>query len=226
MLAGRGWAASRSRARIGGMTTRADALARAGRAATLADLLPLARRTPIVRDLLLVLGGAALTAAAAQVAFTTPWTPVPYTLQTGAVLLVGTALGLRRGLASMALYVLVGALGAPVFADGEGGLAMADGLRLTLGYLAGFVLAAAVVGRLAELGWDRSPLRAASLMAIGNLLIYAVGVPVLLAMSGMSLADGLFYGAAVFIPWDAAKIALAAVILPGAWRLAGRRRAD
>jgi biotin transport system substrate-specific component len=146
---------------------------------------------------------------------------VPYTGQTAAVLLVGTVLGARLGAASMVLYVLAGSLGLPVYAEGDHGLARL--LGATGGYLTGFVVAALVVGWLAQRGWDRSTHRAAGLMAMGNLVIYAVGVPVLVASLGMPLGQALWSGAAVFLPWDAAKIALAAVALPLAWRLAGRR---
>ena len=118
------------------------------RPVTLADLLPLERLAPLVRDAALIVAGAALTALSAQVAFIVPWTPVPYTLQTGAVLLVGTALGTIRGALSMLLYVLVGAVGLPVFAEASGGATHLIGA--TGGYLVGFVVAAAVVGRLAE----------------------------------------------------------------------------
>jgi biotin transport system substrate-specific component len=194
-------------------------------ASTLADLLPTPRVAPIVRDALLVLAGVALTALAAQVSFTVPWTSVPYTLQTGAVLLTGTALGARRGAASMALYVLVGAIGLPVFAGGRSGLGGAEGgITPTLGYLIGFIIAGAMVGRMAERGWDRYPGGAAGLMVLGNLVIYLIGVPILALTFPMSLGDALFSGAVVFIPWDLAKIAIAALALPFAWRVAGDER--
>src|SRR5207247_11005445 len=102
----------------------------------------------LARDVVLVLAGALLTALAAQVSFTAPWTTVPYTLQTGAVLLVGTSLGLRRGALSMALYVLAGVIGLPVYADGASGLAKL--LGFTGGYLVAFIVAGAIVGWLAE----------------------------------------------------------------------------
>jgi len=192
---------------------------------TLADLLPRGRVTPLIRDTLLVVGGAALTGLAAQVAFTVPWTTVPYTLQTGAVLLTGTALGAHRGAASMALYVLVGALGLPVFAGGSSGLGGTQGgITPTLGYLVGFIVAGAMVGRLAERSWDRYAGGAAGLMVLGNFVIYLFGVPVLALVLGMSPGDAIWSGAVVFIPWDAAKIALAALALPYAWRLAGEER--
>jgi biotin transport system substrate-specific component len=187
---------------------------------TLADLLPAWRSTPLVRDAVLVVAAAALTAAAAQVAFTVPWTPVPYTLQTGAVLLSGTALGARRGLLAMLLYLAAGAVGLGVFAEGEAGIAQIFGR--TGGYLVGFAVAGFLVGRLAELRWDRSVMRSALLMVLGTLVIYAIGVPVLSIAGAMSASDAVWYGAAVFVPWDLAKIVLAAVCLPLAWRAAGR----
>lgn len=208
------------------MTLRSEALTPARRGpATLADLLPTAQVTPLARAGLLVIGGAALTALAAQVAFRVPWTEVPYTLQTGAVLLAGTALGARLGASSMALYVLAGAVGLPVFAGGRSGLEGAEGgVTPTLGYLLGFVVAGALVGRLAELRWDRYFGGAAGLMVLGNLVIYLIGVPVLAVVLGMSVGDAIWSGAVVFLPWDAAKLAVAALALPLAWRLAGRGR--
>jgi biotin transport system substrate-specific component len=195
--------------------------------ATLADLLPGMTMTRVIRDVLLVAGGALLTGVAAQVAFTVPWTQVPYTLQTGAVLLVGTALGSWRGGASMIVYVLAGAVGLPAFAGGRSGLDGAGGgITPTIGYLMAFVLAAAMVGWLAERRWDRSPLRAAGLMLLGNLVIYALGVPFLAVVLGLPLVTAAWEGAAVFVPWDLAKVALAAGILPLAWRLAGERHRD
>ena len=193
------------------------------RAATLADVaLPLnagAQAARWARAATLVLGGAGLTALSAQIFWQPPWTTVPYTGQTAAVLLVGTVLGSWLGLASMALYVIVGALGLGVFSGGSSGLFDASGaLSGSVGYLAGFIVAAWLVGRLAERYWDRSPLRAAGLMVIGNLVIYAIGVPVLAWTLGMSAGDALFYGAIVFVPWDAFKVLVAAGLLPLAWR--------
>jgi biotin transport system substrate-specific component len=193
-----------------------------GAAATLADLLPGQALTRVIRDLLLVAGGALLTGLAAQVAFRVPWTEVPYTFQTGAVLLVGTALGSWRGGASMLVYVLAGAVGLPAFAGGRSGLdGAAGGITPTLGYLVGFVDAAVLVGWLAERRWDRSPLPAAGLMLLGSIVIYAVGVPVLAVVLGLPPLTAVWEGAVVFVPWDLAKVALAAGLLPLAWRVAG-----
>lgn len=195
-------------------------------ARTLADALvpalPAIRSRPILRSILLVAGGALLTGIAAQLSFRMPWSPVPYTGQTAAVLLVGTVLGWRLGAASMLLYVLAGIAGAPMFAGGAHGLEQL--LGVTGGYLLGFVVAAAAVGWLAERGWDRSAVTAAGLMAAGNLAIYAIGVPVLAIATGMGFAQAAWSGAAVFVPWDATKILLAAGLLPWAWRAVGSRR--
>ncbi len=193
----------------------------ATRGMTLADAIGGARASSIARDAALVIGGAALTGLAAQVSFTAPWTSVPYTLQTGAVLLVGTALGLRRGALSMALYVLAGVAGLPVYAGGDHGIARL--LGMTGGYLLGFILAAALVGWLAQRRWDRSPLMTIGLMVLGTLLIYAIGVPVLALVGGLDPGSAVQNGAVVFLPWDALKVVAAAGLLPLAWRLVGDR---
>jgi biotin transport system substrate-specific component len=200
------------------------------RAATLADVaVPAfggAQAAQWARAAILVIVGAGLTALSAQLSWHAPWTTVPYTGQTAAVLLVGTVLGSRLGLASMALYVLAGAVGLGVFNAGSSGLFDATGkLSATVGYLVGFIVAAGLVGRLAEQRWDRSPVRAAGLMVLGNLVIYAIGVPVLVAAAGLSWGDALFYGAVVFVPWDAFKVVVAAGFLPLAWRAVGSRGA-
>jgi biotin transport system substrate-specific component len=187
---------------------------------TLADLLPAWRSSPLVRDVVLAIGAAVFTAGAAQVSFKLPWTDVPYTLQTGAVLLSGTALGARRGLVAMLLYVAVGAVGLPVFSDGAHGIEQL--LGYTGGYLAGFIVAAWLVGRLAERRWDRSVVRSALLMVLGTVVIYVIGVPVLMLVTGMSPTSAIVDGALVFVPWDLAKVVVAAVCVPLAWRAAGR----
>lgn len=187
----------------------------AGRLAVLADLLPGA----LARDAGLVAAGCGLTAAAAQVQFVVPaLSPVPFTMQTFAVLLVGAALGPWRATAAMLAYLAAGLAGVPWFAGGASGYALASS-----GYLVGFVAAAALVGELARRGGDRRPWRAAGTMALGNLVVYAFGVPVLVAATGMAPALALRQGAGVFLIPDAIKIVLAAGLLPGAWALAGRR---
>jgi biotin transport system substrate-specific component len=170
-----------------------------------------------VRDAALVLGGAALTGLAAQLAVPVPGSPVPVTGQTFAALLVAAALGTRRGALALAVYTGAGVCGMPWFAGGASGAAMP-----TFGYLLGLVLAAAVTGALARRGGSRSPLRTAGVMALGSLCVYAVGVPYLALSLHLSLAHALALGAAPYLLGDALKAALAMALLPGAWRLLGR----
>ncbi|MFD9814849.1 biotin transporter BioY [Streptomyces sp. NPDC059080] len=193
------------------------ALTRPG--AVLADLLPAATATRArVRDAALVAGGAVLTGVAAQIALPIPGSPVPVTGQTFAALLVGTALGARRGLASLALYAAVGMAGVPWFAEGKSGPGGA-----TFGYVLGMLLASVVVGALARRGGDRGALRTAGTMAAGLAVIYAVGVPYLALSTGMSFGQALAAGMMPFLIGDALKAALAMGALPTAWKLAGRR---
>lgn len=198
------------------MTTPSNAVP-APRAAVLADTLPGSR----VRDMLLVAAFAVLVGLAAQVSVPLPFTPVPISGQTFAVLLGGAALGWRRGLAGTLLYLAVGLAGVPWFSEGHGGLAVLQ--RASFGYVIGFVLAAGLVGALAARGMDRTPLRTAATMILGNVVIYAAGVPWLMAVTGTGLAEGLALGVVPFLLGDALKIALAAGLLPAAWHLTGRR---
>ena len=173
------------------------------------------------RHIVLILAGALLIFLTAQVRIPIPNNPVPITGQTFGVLLVGGALGFRRGLASVALYVLLGVVGLPMFAGGKGGLDVI--FAATGGYLIGFVLAGAVVGRLAELGWDRHIGGALGAMALGNALIYVVAVPWLAVATGYSPGKAIETGFVPFLPGDVAKLILAAVVFPAAWWIVGRR---
>ena len=179
----------------------------------LADLLPGA----LLRDVLLLVAAAALTGLCAQVAIPLPFTPVPITLQTFAVLLSGAALGPWRGGAAMLLYLVAGSLGVAWFANGESGFG-----GPTFGYIVGFVVAASVVGALASRGADRTVSGTVAIMVLGNLIIYAFGVPWLMASAGMPLFVALEAGLWPFVIGDALKIALAAGLLPLTWRLVGR----
>ncbi|WP_438672326.1 biotin transporter BioY [Solihabitans fulvus] len=184
-----------------------------GRRAVLADLVPGA----LVRDIALIAGGAGLTGLAAQVALPVPGSPVPITGQTFAALLVGAALGWKRGSLSMALYLFAGMAGLPWFQGG------ASGLPASLGYVIGFVFAGALVGALAGRGGDRTVLRTVATMIAGNVVIYAVGLTYLMAVTGFGFATALDKGLLPFLLGDALKIALAAGLLPGAWALVNRR---
>jgi biotin transport system substrate-specific component len=180
----------------------------------LADLVPGAW----VRDVVLVAAGAGLTGLAAQVSIHTSLSPVPFTLQTLAVLVVGAALGSVRGVLSLLTYLIAGGAGLPWFANhshGWGGP--------SFGYIIGFVLAAGVAGLLAERRADRHVLTTVLMMIIGNLIIYAVGIAWLLyEVPVYSVGQGIHYGMTVFLASDAAKIVLAALALPTAWKLARR----
>jgi biotin transport system substrate-specific component len=178
------------------------------------------RAALLARDAALVAAAVTITALAAQISFNVPWTPVPYTGQTAAVLLAGTVLGSRRGLLAMAAYVAVGSLGLPIFSGGASGAGQLIGI--TGGYLAGFIVAGWLTGALAQRGWDRSVPSAAALMLIGNVAIYALGVPVLAVVGGIGIERAVVAGALVFAPWDAAKIIAASLLLPLTWRMVGR----
>lgn len=177
-----------------------------------------ARAAPVAYEVLLVLAGSALIAVSAWVAVPLPFSPVPVTGQTFAVLLVGSVLGSRRGAASALAYLAEGASGMPVFAGGASGAHVLAGP--TGGYLAGFVLGAWLCGALAERGWDRRAATTIASMALGNLVILIPGLLWLARFveTGPVLAVGLW----PFIPGDIVKIGLAATLLPLGWkRLAG-----
>ncbi|THA26406.1 biotin transporter BioY [Streptomyces sp. RKND-216] len=187
--------------------------------AVLADALPATSAGRArVRDAALVLGGAVLTGLAAQLSVPVPGSPVPVTGQTFAALLVGTALGARRGFLSLGLYAVAGVAGVPWFSEGAAGFGMPS-----FGYILGMLLAATVVGALARRGGDRSPLRTVGTMAAGTAIIYAVGVPYLALATGMTATEAMAAGLVPFLVGDALKAALAMGALPTAWKLTGRR---
>jgi biotin transport system substrate-specific component len=179
----------------------------------LADVIP----GGLVRDAVLVLGGAAFVGLLAQFAIPLSFTPVPLTLGTFAALLTGAALGSVRGLLSVGLYMAAGMAGVPWFAGHASGYGFPS-----FGYIIGFVAAGALVGWLAQRGADRTVVRTAGLMVLGNVVIYAVGLPYLMAATGMDLSTGLAKGVVPFLLGDAIKIAVAAGLLPAAWKLVQR----
>ena len=172
-----------------------------------------------VRDALLVVGGAILVGLSAQVSVLLPFTPVPFTMQTFAVLLVGAGLGWQRALPSMLLYLAVGAAGVPWFADGASGVNAPS-----FGYIVGFILAATVVGRLAEARADRMPVSTFATMLLGSAIIYAIGVPWLAVSLKLGLGEALSLGLVPFLISDVLKAAAAGLLLPGTWWLVGRRK--
>ena len=183
------------------------------RTLTLADAaLP---RVGVLRDVLLIVGASLITAAAARIALPVPWSPVPLTGQTFAVLLTGAALGARRAVLAQALYLIEGALGLPVFAGGLGGPLVLSGP--TGGFLVAFPLAAAVTGMCAEHGWDRRFGAMLASMLLGGAVILVSGLAVLshFVPANRLLATGLL----PFLPGDIIKAVAAALVLPAAWRL-------
>jgi biotin transport system substrate-specific component len=177
------------------------------------------------RHLALILIGTALIVLSARVYFLVPGNPVPFTGQTFGVLLSAGALGFRRGLAATLLYLALGLVGLPVFSQGAGGLEVLLGARG--GYLIGFLVASAIVGRLAELGWDRTIVGGIGAMLLGSAAMYAIGVPWLaVTFYGGDLQQGIANGLLPFLLWDAVKLALAAAAFPLAWWFVGRRPGD
>jgi biotin transport system substrate-specific component len=209
-----------------------DRLPATERGLTIADfLVPVRvgeRISSTARHVGLVVAGAIIVALVAQVAIRIPGNPVPITGQTFGVLLVGGALGFRRGALALLLYLVAG-FALPVYADHASGaerVLSSSGGHLVLGptggYLLGFVFAAAAVGRLAELGWDRRLPGALAALLIGNGLVYAIGVPWLAAAAGISLGAAIQTGLVPFVVTDLLKLLLAAGLFPAAWWVVGR----
>ena len=181
-------------------------------------------RSGLLADALLVLGGAAFVGLCAQVSYQPAFTPVPYTLQTFSVLLVGAAYGAMLGAASLSLYLILGVVGVPLFAQHKHGWDVFTGA--TGGYIVGFVLAAALTGYLAERGWDKRFATSVTMMLTGSVVIYACGAVWLHhwlhASWNTTLTDGVYY----FVPGDLVKLYLAAAALPAAWQLVRRVRGE
>jgi biotin transport system substrate-specific component len=177
-------------------------------------------RRGLLTDAVLVTGGAGLVALAAQISIHLGFTPVPITGQTFAVVLVGASLGAVRGAASLLLYLAVGIAGVPVYAQHKHGWEVFSGA--TGGYIVGFVAAAALIGVLAENGWDRRFSSSLSAMLIGNVVIYAFGLVWLHHDLHVNWPTALTDGLYPFVLGDLIKVFLAALALPSAWRLVRR----
>ncbi len=180
-------------------------------------------RRSVAADIALVVGGAGFMALLAQLVI--PMWPVPITGQTLAALLVGASLGWVRGAASIALYAVVGLLGAPISAP------QADGSHLTglawlaapsFGYVVGMVLAAALVGWLAALRWDRNVLKALVAFVAGEVVIYLIGLPWLAVVTSATTEQTFAWGLTPFLIGDAVKAIIAGALLPAAWLLVRR----
>ena len=184
------------------------------RPAVLADYVPGAR----TRDVALVVGAALLTALLAQLSIPVPGSPVPITGQTLAVVLTAAALGPVRGVSGQALYILLGAVGLPFYADGARGWEVVSGA--TGGYLLGFLPAALLIGLAARHAQDRRPSRAIPLFAAGQLVIFAIGVPWLAVSAGLTAQQALDAGFFPFIVGGVVKAVAAGLLLPASWRVA------
>ncbi len=179
----------------------------------LADAVP----RSLLADITLIVGAAGLVGLLAQISIPLGFTPVPVTGQTLGVLLAGSALGWRRAGLSMSLYLLAGLAGVPWFADHASGYPTA-----TFGYLLGFVVAGSLLGWLASRGSDRTVSRAVVSMILGEVVIYAIGVPWLAHALHVSLAKAMSDGLTPFLAGDAIKAAFAGLALPTSWRLVER----
>jgi len=170
-----------------------------------------------MRNAMLITAGVALTALAAQIAVPLPFTPVPVSGQTFAVLVLAAVLGPGRAVATQAAYWAIGLVGVPVFADASGGVQIAFGA--TGGYLLGFMLASVVVGTLARRGLGRKPLTMLAAWFAGSVTIFAVALPWLAVVTGSGLQETLAAGFFPFVIGDIIKAALAALVVPGLWKL-------
>jgi biotin transport system substrate-specific component len=192
------------------------------------------------RHVLMVAVGTMLIVIGARISFYVPPNfDVPVTLQTFGVLFGSALLGFRRALLSVSLYLLLGIIGLPVFAlDAQTGLYRSGlgtilsigggqfALAPTGGYLVGFLVAAGLVGRLAELGWDRHIGGSLGAMALGNAVVYVIGVPWLMLSRSMDAATGLQFGFYPFVIGDILKLAIAAGLLPVGWWVVKRRSSE
>jgi len=179
-------------------------------------------------DVISIIAGSLIVAGLAQVSIHLHFTPVPITGQTLGVLLVGGSLGALRGGAALGLYLIEGGIGLPFFASGAHGWSILTVSKVGAsgGYLVGFILAALVVGYLAERGWDRSLGSSIGAMLIGEVIIYGAGLPWLSASLHISANTAYTYGLYPFIIGDAIKLAIVAGLLPAAWALVKKGRGE
>lgn len=169
----------------------------------------------LINNIILVVAGVALTALSAQLSI--PAFPVPFTFQTLAVLVIGSTYGAARGAITMGAYALVGALGLPVFADASSGFNVLFGY--SGGFIIGFIFAAALAGRLAELKWSSNVLKALVGFVMSTVVIYGLGIPVLAMNAYDSDLLAATQGMLPYLGWDFVKSVIAAGLIPSAWLL-------
>jgi biotin transport system substrate-specific component len=177
-----------------------------------------------IKQVALVIAGIALLAVCAKIKVPVPGSPVAVGMGTFAVLSIGAAYGARLGLVTIMGYMLIGMLGFDIFQSSTNEL---NGVEYMMGgtggYLLGYVMATVLLGYLAQRGWDRSVLWMALAMLAGNVLLYIPGLAWLGMLYGWDKPI-LEWGLTPFIVGDVLKLALAALILPLAWKLVGRAR--
>ena len=183
----------------------------------LADVFVPGRENSLVKNVILAIAGSLVLWLSAKIQI--PFYPVPMTMQTFVVLVIGMVYGWKLGAATILLYLAEGAAGLPVFAGTpEKGIGIAYMMSGTGGYLVGYVLAAALCGWLAEKGWDKNTVTTALAMLLGNIVLYVPGLLWLGILFGWDKPI-LEWGLIPFIPGDLLKLALAAVTLPLIWRI-------
>ena len=181
-------------------------------------------KLPWVTDIALVVAGSVLMALLAQLEVKLPFTPVPVTGQTLGVLLVGGALGAFLAGAALLLYLAWGAIGLPVYAGGESGIEYLGFGTPSAGYLWGMVIAAVLIGYLAQKRWDRGVGSAIGAFLLGEIVIFTIGVGWLANSVGVSVEKALELGLYPFVVGDILKVLLAAGAFPLLWRLLKRER--
>jgi biotin transport system substrate-specific component len=181
----------------------------------------LIRRSSAVTQISLILTGTVFLALMAQISFPIPGSPVPFTGQTLGVLLLGTAYGASLGFSTMAFYLLMGILGAPIFASGSHGLEKIVGA--TGGYLVGMLISILVLGALAGRKWDQKIKTVIPTMIIGNSIVFTFGLIWLHQYTGQSWAWTFEKGLTPFIFGELLKIAIASTTLPVVWRFVSKR---
>lgn len=178
----------------------------------------------VATDVMLVVAGSLVMAALAQVSIKLPFTPVPVTGQTLGVLLVAGSLGALLGSAAMLLYLAEGALGLPFFAEGASGLEYLKTSSPSAGYIYGFILAAALIGWLAQKKWDRGVGSAIGAFLLGEIVVFTVGVAWLANALGISALKAMELGLYPFVVGDILKVLLAAGAFPLMWKILKRDR--
>jgi len=183
---------------------------------------PQLKKEALLYDIILVIGASIFIALSAQIAFNIPFSPVPITGQTFAVILTGTLLGSRRGGLAVIAYLLEGISGLPVFAQAQFGLMHLFGT--TGGYLLGFVPGAFICGLLIENGFGKTILSAIMIMTIGTIIIFIFGLSWLKIIFGNN--NVLEIGFYPYLPGAIIKIAIAAIVFRLGWRIIGQYSMD